>query len=455
MVKNIFRVLFSNVWVLIISLANGFIIPQILTVNEYASYSLFLLYVSYTYALHMGFPSGLFIKYGGIKHDSMGREQYKSEIIIIYTVLSFFSVVMFLNSLILHNQLLFYLALSILPVCLVNSYKFLYQAWGLFKKYSLLNSLIPSGVLLVIFLVYKVSGFINTEMMIYTYIGMHLIFALLITIQEFRYVSKVKSDKIICKRNWDIEKIGFMVMIGSYINLLFQSLDKMFVNVFFEKKDFAIYAFAMQLQVIMTLFISAISQPLYYKLASDNDGEDLNIIKEMLIIFGSFSGVAYYVCVIFVKMFIPKYKDSLEVIAIYFAVFPVLAVITSLYVNLYKINKMVKRYIVTLVLVFVMAFFLNLLGVVLFKNPIVIAVSTTVVYYFWFFYSAKHFDAVTISRNDAMYLVGFLGIFFLITNLKNLCIGLLLYLFLIIILAISIYHGNLGKVYRKIICKKL
>lgn len=451
MIKNILKVLTSNFLVLIIGIINGFFIPKILSINEYANYSLFSLYVSYIVALHLGFPTGLFIKYGGTDYNKIDKKQYKSELIVIYSILIFFTAIGIFIGMFLKLKLFVYVSLAILPVCVVGSYKSLYQAWGMFSKYSKLNGLVPFSIVTCLLLFYSLKGNISSDVMIMIYLSIYLFFSIVISIQEYKFVDGVRATKIISKENWEIEKIGFAIMAGNYINVLFHSLDRMFINILFTKGNFAMYSFAMQMQIVMTLFLSAISQPLYYKLSLKNRNCNFVFIKELLLLFGSLSGSAYFVCSMAVKLFLPKYLESLNIISIYFAAFPVIAIITALYINLYKINKLIKEYVRTLVIMTLLAFILNSLGVFFLGNYLIIALCTTIVYYFWFFYSAKHFDEIDINSKDRLFLVGFLILFFTITRNFSGFIGMIVFTTLMSIFGFLLYKNTFKEIVRMII----
>ena len=87
--RNIVNVLFANFWVSAISFAGSFIFPKILSIESYAQYHLFTLYV-YTYIyLHLGFPSGMVINYAGKNIETIEKRQLKSEILITLYILAF------------------------------------------------------------------------------------------------------------------------------------------------------------------------------------------------------------------------------------------------------------------------------------------------------------------------------------------------------------------------------
>ena len=239
------------------------------------------------------------------------------------------------------------------------------------------------------------------------------------------------------------KKIGFAILIGNYINILLTSADKQFVKWFFSTNEFAFYSFAMSMQSIMTVFITSIAQPLFPAMAQGKfKDEDYSQIKDLLFIFGSLSGCAYFVLSIVVNQFIVKYIPSLEVIGIYFVVFPVMAVINCLYINLYKIKEMMKTYVVTLAGVLLIAVLLNTAFTYWFGKYTGVAIATTITYFIWFFIGVVQFKFIKISAKDIIYLVIYIVIFFSVTRFENDYLGFIIYLALIVTLD-SVCYGKI------------
>ena len=58
MKKNIFKVLSANGIVAIVGLLSSLFLPNILSLQEYAIYQTFALYLGYVALFHLGFPNG-------------------------------------------------------------------------------------------------------------------------------------------------------------------------------------------------------------------------------------------------------------------------------------------------------------------------------------------------------------------------------------------------------------
>ena len=115
LIKNIVRVLSANFWVAVIGFIGSFIFPRILTIDAYALYHTFTLYLGYITITHLGFPSGMVINYAGMDYDSIDRKQYRSEMLLLIGILSFFTLTFLAIAVIMSNKMIAYIALAIIP----------------------------------------------------------------------------------------------------------------------------------------------------------------------------------------------------------------------------------------------------------------------------------------------------------------------------------------------------
>lgn len=340
LLNNILKVLAANFWVTLIGFAGSFVFPKILSIESYAFYQTFLMYQSYCAILHLGFASGMTVKYAGAEYSLIDKSQYKTEVTIILIILTFFTIIAAVVYGFTGESMWRYIALVIYPAVLTGCYKTFYQAWGNFKDYSILNIFLATAVPALAIFCFGLRGQLSGE----TYVSIYLAVYWTATIKIlYEYSKKVKGSKrnaFFSKENLQLERNGLALTIGNYINVLFISLDKQFVNIFFSVDKFAFYTFGISMQSIMTVFITSISQPLFPAIANGVIRKtDFNKIKELLFIFGSLSGCAFFVVTFIVQSFIKKYIGALEVVGIYFVVFPALAVINCLYLNLYKLRQ--------------------------------------------------------------------------------------------------------------------
>jgi O-antigen/teichoic acid export membrane protein len=442
--NNILRVLSANFWVALIGFASSFVFPRILTIDDFALYHTFTLYLTYITILHLGFPSGLVIKYAGKNYEDIDEKQYKTEVYIIGIILGSFTILFFLLSLFLHNKMIVYIALAIIPYDLVGSYKALLQAWSNFKKFSILSTLVATLIPVLAFLWYVLRGTLPGNVYICIYLTIYWCVSFFVIMEILKKIRGAQARPILSRENWETEKNGIILVLGNYINILFVSADKQFVKWFFDNSRFAYYSFGMSMQALMTVFITSIAQPLFPAMAQGKFRKgDYNQIKELLIIFGSLSGCAYFATAIIVRNFIPKYVESLSVVGIYFVVFPAMAVVNCLYINLYKIMNLMKKYIITLVGILVTAVILNSIAVKVYPFYTGISIATTITYYIWFLIGFKQFVFLKLKFSDVAYLVIYTMGFFLITRNVDNYLGIPVYLLFIAGLVSLFYRKDL------------
>lgn len=442
MLKNIIKILFSNAILICIGLISSFIFPILLTIEEYAYYQEYMLYTSYINICHLGIASGMFLNYAGKNYKKIDKRQYKSEIYLLYIVLVIFTLIGLIIYDITNKELFFYTTLTIIPQCLIASFLALYQAWERFTVYSIINILPKLVFTICILFVFWITKTINSNLVIISYIIISWIICMYFNIEFISFTKNVTSNKIFTKINRNTVWNGFLITLGNYVNLLFHSIDKQFVSLFYSIISFASYSFAMSMQNLMLLFITALSTPFYPRLAKEDVSEEyIKMLKELLLIFGAYSGCVYFVVAYFIKHFITKYTDSLIIVAIFFAVFPAMAVINVLYINLYKIRKLLKKYIFTLIGMLLLVSTLDYISVLIIDNYIGISIATLIVYYIWLIYSQFDFKEINISKLDCIFLVGFFIMYIVsITMILNDIIGFILYGFIISLWSYFIYR---------------
>ena len=106
MIKNIFKVFFSNGIIAVAGLASSLLLPNILSVEEYAKYQTFILYLGYATLFHFGFPNGLNIKYAGKNWECIDKSQLKSEMRLLIITLIFFTILVSFVSMQSKNNIL-------------------------------------------------------------------------------------------------------------------------------------------------------------------------------------------------------------------------------------------------------------------------------------------------------------------------------------------------------------
>lgn len=452
MVKNVFKVLFSNAILILVGLCSSLLFPMLMSTDDYSFYQKYLLYVSYINICHIGIPSGMYLNYAGKDYRETDKKQYKSEVFLIYVVLLIGTNIGFLFAGVSQSQMVLLVTISIIPQCVISAFQALYQSWGKYTGYAIVNAL--PKTLLIIFFVFaywglnRVSGFSLVVLLLVINWGVTIYF----TIDFFRFVKGYRCNKILSHENGVTTINGLLLTIGNYINILFHSIDKQFVLAFYNTNAFAMYSFAMSMQNIITIFITALANPFYTRIAkNDIDARELVQLRNILIVFGAYSGGAYFAVSFIVKNYIPNYMGALDIITNFFAVFPAMAVINVLYVNLYKLRHMLKKYIFVLVGMLAVVGALNGIVVLFELEYRGIAFATMISYYIWLLYSQVDFIDIKLSTREYIYILGFFFLYFSLQRIGNDIIGFLTYAVVITIWSLLIYKNTIVVLFKNLI----
>ncbi len=267
-----------------------------------------------------------------------------------------------------------------------------------------------------------------------------------------RSIFATKSGAVISKAMFENISVGIFIMVGNLSSMFFYSMDRWFVKVLLRTEDFAFYSFATSMIGMVMILVSSVAMTFYPMLARRHREEVLiKTLKSYLLILGAFAGAAYFGFDIVVRWMLTDYTPSLEVIEILFAGFPAIAVINAIYVNMYKAQKVEKKYLFTVFGMMAVSLGLNALAVIMNKSNWAIATATTIAFYFWFFFSSKDFKGTRTNLREIAYLVGFLIVFFSTTRLFSWWVGLPLYLAGILGITLLFYKKEFMDLSSKII----
>ena len=436
--KAIIKVFSVNFLQLLSSLLVGFVVPAILSINDYANLKTYTLYATYIGVFHFGFIDGLYIKYGGKKIDEIDKSILKGEhnFLIIFELI--ISIILLIISILNKNIILFLFSISILPNMVKEFHRYVNQAIGNFNKFSTLMY-----VYILTYIVLNLTLallFKNTNYILYCLTSF---MANLITvfIFEINFLKEYKNiDTIITKEVWNNIKIGFFILLGNLAVVALFGIDKWFIKLFLSVEEFAYYSFAFSLLNMINTLVNAISITFYNYLFENNNVEKINKLKKYLIILGSGASLAFFVLSFIVTYFIPKYIPSLNIISVTFASCPYMILINALYINLYKVNKNERKYFRVVIGLLIISIVYNVIAILLFNNTIGIASATILTLITWVIYSSNDLKNVLNEKNMYIYMFFCTIIFLISSNCFNWLIGGIIYFTIYVLLTFMIYN---------------
>lgn len=458
--KGIIYVFIANIINLIISLFTGFVLPKLLSIESYANIKLFQLYITYIGILHFGFADGMYLKSGGKSIYNINEKEILDEFKTFKIFQFIITVIAVTISIVFKNKILLFCSIVILPINVGNYIRNLYQAIGEFKRYSKftnINTCLIFVINVILLLIVKTDNYYTY---IISYIIVYFIYWLIIENENRKLFKKEKTEPSIKYLKEDI-KSGFFLMIGNFCNVIFTSIDRIFVQNLLGTIKFAFYSFAVSVENLMNVFITPISTVMYNYLCNNKDSERVIKIKRLILLFSVFIISIVFGAKFIINTWILKYNDSVIVMILLFAAQYVSIIIRCIHVNLYKAEKKQNRYFVIMLLIVVLSIILNVVLYNMNKSIESIAFATLITNIIWFIVGEIDFKEYRLKIKDYTYMMILLVVFIICGILVNSILGFIIYIIIAILLSMIllretfIYCINQVSIYAKKTLKRL
>lgn len=458
--KGIMHVFIANIINLIISLFTGFVLPKLLSIESYANIKLFQLYITYIGILHLGFADGMYLQHGGKNLKEINQKEVLSEFKTFKVFQTFITIISLIIAIIIKNEILIFCAIVILPINVGNYIRNLYQAIGEFKKYSRftnINTLLIFTINIILLLIVKTD---NYYIYIVSYVIVYFIYWIIIELENRKIFKKEKTKPKIDYLKEDV-KLGFFLMIGNFCNVIFTSIDRIFVQNLLGTIKFAFYSFAVSVENLMNVFITPISTVMYNYLCNNRENEKVIKIKRLILIFSVFIISVVFGAKFIINIWIEKYNEAIIVMILLFAAQYVSIIIRCIHINLYKAERKQNRYFVIMIGIVVLSIILNIILYNINKSIESIALATLITNIVWFIIGEVDFKEYRLKIKDYLYMALLLVIFIICGIFINSIIGFIIYIISAIILSFIllkddfVYCINEALVYLKKLFKKI
>ena len=436
--KTIIKVVFSNLVLLLSSIIIGFILPLHLSVEDYAQVKTYTLYMSFAGLLHMGYVDGVGIKYVKYRNKDDINRQIASDHLFFVLFQCIICISIFIVAILLDNILGMLLALSIAPYNISTFHKRLQQALGDFSSYSInthLYAIINTALVLGGVYLTRSSRYVDY---CFYYVVAYWVSCAIMEYKFYRIYSF--SQGSFRKSSLSNIKNGSLILVGNLSSTIFFSLDRWFVKIFFSNFEFAYYSFAISLINIIVTIINAISVPFYNFLVTKIKKERYQHIEVLLLILGTSMTIVYFPIQYIITNYLMEYTNSLKIIQYSCLLFPFIAVINILYINLYKIENKSKQYVRSVVVQIFISIILN--TIVLAKGDASkFALVTVISYAIWFSLCNKDFTYIRQSKKIVFFLVMYILVFVVCTRVQNILLASFLYVGFIVLIILLLYKN--------------
>jgi len=463
--KDIVKIILSNVLTLLSGIMVGFIIPKILGVEDYGYYKTFTLYCTYAGLFHFGFCDGIYLLYGDKNYEQLEKSRFRFYGKFMLAMELIISISIALTSLVFvtkESRFIFLcLSLSITLLNIKNYFEIISQITRKFNILSInkiLTSLLTIIVVLTLYLFYKFNDLNNISYRIFTISTLVILFLVdVIYCYIYKEIVFGKSTNFSEERE-NIKKIfkcGIVLLIANLTSGFLFTVDRQFVNILFDNSTFAIYSFAysmLNLVTVLTASISVVIYPILKRKSGDRIDNFYNSFKSAILILVFSAICSYFPLVYIITYFLPDYVESLSIFKVIFPGLAMYSCVTIVMNNYYKISMRNWDYFFKNVIVLIVSILANFAAYYIWGTVISISIASIFVLVFRYYLLGYYFDKLYKTKwyIDTIYIVLLMSSFYLNTLFANLWIGFGVYIISFVLITYLLYAKLIKMVFRKI-----
>lgn len=315
-----------NLLAMIVSVLMSIVLPKFISTDNYGFWQLFILYSSYTGFFHFGYCDGVYLKYGGKNFNRLPYNLFSSQFkffVLFQIAIAILIVIyglMFINS--PDKQFIIIacsLYLFISNICTLFS--FVLMATNRIKEYSkgVFISKIILVISIIILLLFDKSLDYKKFIFIYLFsITINLIY-LIPYFKRFIFESFKINFKAV-KMMMPLLYAGFILTLSNIVWNLVMGGGRLFVEFFWDIKEFAKVSLAISFSMFLVAFISQISVVLFPVLRNSSDTKVISILNNGNTLIGVIMSLSYLFIIpiqFIISNWLPGYSESILYI-IYF-----------------------------------------------------------------------------------------------------------------------------------------
>lgn len=386
----------GQVILLLFGFIQSLLLPKYLSTEDYGHLQIFLLYCTYVGILHFGFADGILLRWAGKDLIDVGKE-FKFALTFLFLEQIAVLLILAVCGLILFDifpDIVFYVLIYAIVINLTTFFVVTAQAIKDFKLLSMVNAVQGLLYLVLILLFFNLNLLdYSTTIFITIFSSLAALFALAFSFRNrLRATQDRREDSLSISSLWEygIEnvRIGFFVLLGNIIVVVFFSMDRFLVSSFFSIENFAEYSFAVTLSSIFYIFVGSVSQVLFPHLSGSHSQLQKNLYKttkKILIISWAAALIILYIIVdAFVSSYLPQYSASIPLLQIRLSAICLGSIIQILHITFFKLYNKQRQYFLygLIALAFLIAF--NTLAMKFVGTLSSIAIATLISFMFWY-----------------------------------------------------------------------
>lgn len=324
--SNAKYVIFSNLISLLISCLVILIIPNIIGVEDYGYWQLYLFYASYIGFFHLGWIDGIYLRYGGEYYEQLDKDKFFSQFILLLLSQLFISLIFLLYVTYYIVNLDKAFIINVLSITLITTNLrffliYVLQTTNRIKESSFIT-IADRAIYVLLLALLILSNYQNYQVMIWADVIARILSLFIATYYCKDIVLRnFKNLKIDLRESLENIKVGINLMFSNIASMLIIGIVRFSIENRWNIETFGKVSLTLSISNLLMLFVNAIGVVLFPILKRMNPENMQNIfskIRRILIYTTLGMMLVYYPLKAILELILPSYKDSLAYMAILF-----------------------------------------------------------------------------------------------------------------------------------------
>lgn len=363
-----------------------FLIPRLVSVEDFGYWRLFLLYAGYAGFLHLGFADGALLSWAGRSLNEFGRELALSLRFLFWQQLVLLVPILVVLLLVLHSSVRFAAVAVVLFALITNSVSLLQyalQAAKVFRPVAI-STFAPAGIFLLFTALFYVHRTPNFRNLIELYC---LAWTCMVVYLWTCAGSPLSGERrAMLSLGKAYVSVGWPILLANGGFLLVQSADRLVVSSILPIREFAQYSLASGTMFVPVMAIITVYRVFFSHVASVEQDMRATVYagtsRVLLFLWSLFLGY-YFALDLFVHHFLPKYDGSLQIASILlFGVLP-LAEIQILHMSYFCLHGKQTHFLYLTIAATIMSFSVALFTAIRMHSLVAVAVGQVMSLLFW------------------------------------------------------------------------
>lgn len=315
--KNLSLSLFTQVISLAVSFVLSFIVPKFIDEYQYAYWHIYLLYAGYVGVLHFGLLDGIMLRYSQYDYEELDKSRMCTQFLVLLIISSVAFIMVFIYGFLnggLTKIIAILIAFKILTKNILTYNSFLFQITNRIRHYAFLwiTHRLVYGIIITLLIVFNCHYFVwlcvadlvadCVGILVSLTSNRSLHFGNLLTIQEA------------LNETWLNISSGIVLMLSTWSSMLIVGGAKMIIEWKWGALVFGKTSFAFSVTNLVLTFVAAISVVLFpslKRMRRENLPFFYKKLRDMMMPFLFWSLLLYYPECWILKLWLPKYSNSL------------------------------------------------------------------------------------------------------------------------------------------------